>query len=147
MVEAAHGRPPRFPYVKGSPFNAALLFGMHLTVIGRIGDNSRGTDVDEAEHLSRGASQVWTKAFAPSVRSAWDGQGPNALRIAMTDGRLVGALLLGNQRLADPLRALIEGEYELCEFETALAAGGRDLPDVVLRAWQAVGSPAPETRL
>ena len=139
MVDVARGERPRYAYQKGSPFNAALLFGVHLTVIGRVGiQPGRGdvTEVEEITHLSRGASQVWTTPFQSNYRSAWDSSGPNSLRIVVDEGRIVGALLLGNQELADPLRQLIEHEVNVRPFETLLLNGQQPLPKAIMKAWR-----------
>ena len=135
MVDVVRGRQPTYRYQKESPFNCALLFGLHLTVIGRVGDSS-ADEVEQLAYLSRGSSQVWTSPFTSNVRSAWDKNGFNSLRIVMAGGRLVGAVLMGNQELADPLRRLIEGEVDLTGYEPSLLSGGDQLPQVLLRAWR-----------
>ncbi|MEW5986345.1 MAG: FAD/NAD(P)-binding oxidoreductase [Chloroflexota bacterium] len=132
MVDVAYGRAPQFPYQKGSPFNAALLFDVHLTVIGRIGtEGGRIEDAEEVAYLSRGASQVWTTSFTSGYRSAWDKNGPNSVRILLAGGRIVGALILGNQDLADPLRRLINQEVDVSQYEAELLNSGPDLPQVI----------------
>lgn len=141
MVDVAHGRQtPRYRYEKGSPFNAALLFGLHLTVIGRVGDSASRGEVDDAEeisHMSRGSSRVWTAPFSSHYRSAWDHNGADSLRIVAAGGRIVGALILGNQELADPLRQLIEHSVDLSDREAALLARDASrLPRLVLQAWR-----------
>ncbi len=135
MVDVARGQQPRYSYVKGSPFNAALLFGIHLTVIGRVGSRS-DEDVEELSHLSRGSSHVWFAPFASDYRSAWDKDGPNSVRIVISDGRLVGALILGNQELADPLRKMIEQEADLSRYQPRLLNSNGDLPQLLLEAWR-----------
>ena len=135
MVEIARGERPRFSYQKGSPFNAALLFGVHFSVIGRVASRS-GEDLDEFSHLSRGSSQVWTAPFADSYRSAWDKNGPNSLRIVMSEGRIVGALVMGEQQLADPLRRLIEQEADLSSYQPALLDQNGNLPQTIWQAWR-----------
>ncbi|MCI0394778.1 MAG: FAD-dependent oxidoreductase [Chloroflexi bacterium] len=135
MVDVARGATPRYIYDKGSPFNAALLFGVHLTVIGRVGGQAE-KDTAELAHLSRGSSNVWTAPFTTSYRSAWDKKGANSLRIVMAGGRLVGALLLGNQELADPLRLLIEQEVNLSAVQDTLMNANGNLPKVLLEAWR-----------
>lgn len=126
MVDVAHGRPPITPYEKTSPFNAALLFGVHITIIGRIGaESGRGeNDVEEVSHLSRGASQIWTAPFSSPYRSAWDKKGANSVRLTIQDSAIVGALLMGNQELADPLRHLIERQIRIPDAESLLTTGG-----------------------
>jgi NADPH-dependent 2,4-dienoyl-CoA reductase/sulfur reductase-like enzyme len=140
MVDFAHGRAPTYAYTKTSPFNAALLFGLHLTVIGQIGESKggRGGDeqAEELSYLSRGSSQVWTAPFGVSYRSAWDHRGESSLRITMAGGRITGALLLGNQELADPLRQLIEGQVALNGEEADLHNAGEALPRLIKAIWQ-----------
>jgi NAD(P)H-nitrite reductase large subunit len=136
MVDVARGQPPSYPYQKGAPFNAALLFGVHLTVIGRSG--SRLPEEAELTYLSRGSSHVWTAPFADSVRSAWDKDGSNSLRITMANGRIVGAILLGNQELADPLRYLVEEEVDLTAHEAALLNSGPELWSLLWSIWAKV---------
>ncbi|MBE2200696.1 MAG: FAD-dependent oxidoreductase [Anaerolinea sp.] len=137
MVDVAYGRKPSATYQKSSPFNAALLFGVHVTVIGRIGVKSdRGeNEVEQISHLSRGASQIWTAPFAATYRSAWDNKGDNSVRITVQDNTIVGALLMGNQELADPLRHLIDQQILVPTAETLLATGSQ-LPHVIATLWQ-----------
>lgn len=136
MVDVAHGRTPSYTYQKGTPFNAAMLFGIHLTVIGHISDNQDKDALPEAMHLSRGASFVWTAPFGTSVYSAWDKKGPNSVRVALDRGRIIGALILGNQDLADPLRYLIEHEVDVSAYQETILNSGRDLPQTLTRLWQ-----------
>jgi hypothetical protein len=137
MVDVARGATPSYAYRKSSPFNAALLFGIHLTVIGRVGsEGGRVENAEELSYLSRGASNVWTAPFSSSYRSAWDKKGTNSLRVVVSGGRLVGALLLGNQDLADPLRYLIEQEIPLGPYESALATSGPELPQAIWQLWR-----------
>lgn len=135
MVSVARGDKPAYSFQKDSPFNCALLFGIHLTVIGQVGNRSE-EDISEISYLSRGSSHVWTAPFMPNYRSAWDEHGPNSLRIVMSNGRLVGALLLGNQELADPLRHFIDREVDLSNYESALLNGDRAMPQTLLKAWR-----------
>jgi len=135
MVDLVRGQQPSYIYKKASPFNCALLFGIHLTVIGRMGSAS-DDGLEQLAFLSRGSSQIWTSPFATDYRSAWDNKGYNSLRVVLSEGRLVGALLMGNQELADPLRRLIEQEVDLSNYEAALLSGGDQLPQLLLRAWR-----------
>jgi NAD(P)H-nitrite reductase large subunit len=135
MVEVARGNRPQYDYQKGSPFNAALLFGIHLTVIGRVGNQANG-EVEEVSHLSRGSSSVWTSPFTQHYRSAWDKSGTNTIRIVMSGNQIMGALLLGEQELADPLRHLIEAEVDLTPYQNQLLGEDSDLPQGILSAWR-----------
>ena len=135
MVDFVHGRQPRYYYKKSSPFNCALLFGLHLTVIGRVGGGSDNGQ-KELSYLSRGSSHVWTRPLSSSHRSAWDRGGPSSIRIVMNGTQVVGAVLIGNQELADPLRRLIESEADLSSYKPELLRGGEALAMAILRAWR-----------
>jgi NADPH-dependent 2,4-dienoyl-CoA reductase/sulfur reductase-like enzyme len=135
MVDIVRGRRPTYRYQKTSPFNCALLFGVHLTVIGRVGSDT-ANGAEQLAYLSRGSSHVWTSPFTSNYRSAWDKKGHSSLRIVLSGGRLVGAILMGNQELADPLRHLIEQEVNLARYETSLLSGGDQLPNLLLNAWR-----------
>ncbi|MCG3212275.1 MAG: Nitrite reductase [NAD(P)H] [Anaerolineae bacterium] len=126
----------RLAYTKGSPFNACLLFGLHIATIGQI--NPRG-DSEESEpevvqHLSRGSSEVWftlPKLYA----SAWSKDGFNTIRLVLSGDYLVGALVMGDQSLADPLRYIIENEIDVRRLAPALRAGGAALRQAVSQYW------------
>lgn len=137
MVDVAYGRKPSATYQKNSPFNAALLFGVHLTIIGRIGaESGRGeAEVEEVSHLSRGASQIWTAPFSSNYRSAWDKKGTNSVRITVQNNTIVGALLMGNQELADPLRHLIDEQIPIPTADSLLTTSNQ-LPQAIQAIWQ-----------
>jgi NAD(P)H-nitrite reductase large subunit len=124
----------RQPYVKGVPFNACLLFGLHITAIGQLGTR-RDDDAEVLQHTSRGFSEIW--ATRPhSYGSAWSQDGPNSLRLVLSGDRLAGALVVGKQTLADPLRALIEAEADISRIRPQLAAGGPALGQALLQLWR-----------
>ena len=125
-----------FAYVKGSPFNACLLFGLHITTMGQV--NPHPSEAPEVvQHLSRGSSEVWY-TYPRTYNSAWAATGPNTLRLVINDGYLVGALLMGNQRLADPLRHLIEDGVYIGDWEEALQTGGDLLQQRITDYWQII---------
>lgn len=137
MVDVARGHSPQFSYQKGSPFNAALLYGVHLTVIGQISGSLKENEGEALSYLSRGSSQVWTAPFSSNYRSAWDKDGSNSIRIVMDKGRIVGGLILGDQRLADPLRELIQQEVDLSAYQEELLSAGDEMPQQLLQLWSA----------
>ncbi len=124
-------------YHKGTPFNACLLCGLHITVIGQVG-TARDVDDETAvvQHLWRGASEIWaTRPYA--YASAWVQEGTNSLRLALSGDRLVGALVVGEQSRADPLRELIERQVNVAALRPYLPAGGPALAHHSQQFWQA----------
>jgi NAD(P)H-nitrite reductase large subunit len=134
---AANMAGARQAYHKGVPFNAALLFGLHLTAIGQVAAAGRGDDeTEELSFISRGSSEVWTAKPGSGYASAWAEDGTSSQRLVVRDDAIVGALLLGNQRLADPLRDLIDRRADIAPFKSRLMSGGSLLAESVMEAWQ-----------
>lgn len=125
-----------YQYQKSSPFNACLLFGLHIAAIGQI--NPREVAVDEPEimlHISRGSSEVWYSYPRP-YRSAWAAENDNTIRLVLSGDYLVGALVIGEQSLTDSLRYLIEHQVHIGDMYEALSAGGAQLRQCLLKFWQ-----------
>lgn len=133
------------PYVKGTPFNACLLFGLHITAIGQVNpDPGDGDGIAQAQHWSRGSSEVWF-TFPRHYRSAWVPGNHNSLRLVLDDTRLVGALIVGDQTLADPLRDLVEWEADASPLLPHLEGDRSQLTARVLALWRALRPQAQPT--
>ena len=135
------------PYRKGVPFNAALVFGLHVTAIGQVAAAGRDDlEVEELSFISRGSSEVWTAKPGSGYASAWSDDGTSSQRLILRDNKIVGALLLGNQRLADPIRDLIDQQVDIAPaIHARMLAGGRVLADTVMEVWQRHQAAAPIT--
>jgi nitrite reductase (NADH) large subunit len=122
-------------YVKGTPFNACLLFGLHITTMGQISPRRDDEAVEIVQHISRGSSEVWY-THPRAYRSAWAADGDNTIRLALSGDLLVGAIVIGDQRLADPLRYLVEQQVNVQALRADLTAGGETMRQSLLRFWQ-----------
>ena len=121
---------PHEAFVKGTPFNACLLFGLHITALGQLGTTRDAAEPEVFQHLSRGSSEVW--ATTPhAYASAWSQAGPNTVRLALSGDRLVGALIVGNQALADPLRDLIDFQADITPLRPYLQQGGAKMLEMI----------------
>ena len=128
------------PYQKGTPFNACLLFGVHITATGQI--NPRASDTDATQlrpYLSRGSSQLW-HTFPHNHSSAWSKNSTNTLRLTFNKGQIVGALIIGEQTLADPLHALINAQADLSAIQPQLAQGYPQFKTALLNFWEKVSA-------
>src|SRR5687768_9841959 len=85
--------------------------------------------------MSRGSSEVWTSR-PHAYASAWSQNGPDTLRLSLSDNRLVGALVIGNQTLADPLRDLIERQADIGPLRASLEQGGPEMARRVHEYWR-----------
>jgi nitrite reductase (NADH) large subunit len=116
-------------YVKDVPFNACLLFGLHITTMGQINPRPPEGDsgvVEISEELSRGSSEVWY-TYPRHYNSAYSEDGPNTMRLVLNGHDVVGALIIGNQSLAEPLRHLIEDRVDVSDIMPKLRKGGSEL--------------------
>ena len=59
--------------------------------------------------------------------SAWSQDGPNTVRLALSGDRLAGALVVGEQALADPLRFFIEQQIDIRPLRPYLERGGPEM--------------------
>lgn len=128
-----------YAYEKGSPFNACLLFGLHITTMGQINPR-RDEAADEPQilqHISRGSSEVWYTYPRP-YRSAWSAENDNTIRLVISGDYLVGALVIGEQSLTDSLRYLIEHEVNISSMVEELSAGGPRLRRRLMQFWQSI---------
>lgn len=125
----------REAYVKGTPFNACLLFGLHITAIGQLGGGREEAEPEIFQHLSRGASEIWSMR-PHAYASAWAQEGVNTVRLTLSGDQLVGALIIGQQALADPLRDLIEMQADIRPLRPYLQAGGSSMTEMVTKYWR-----------
>jgi len=107
-------------YRKAAPFNFARLAELPITIIGEVGTGRADADMVAA---GRGASEGWETKEA--LRSVVATDPPELQRWVVRGDRVVGAVLLGDQRLSEPLRYLIEHETDITPIrETLLAPDG-----------------------
>ncbi|MCX7670717.1 MAG: FAD-dependent oxidoreductase [Anaerolineae bacterium] len=88
-------------YIKPVPFNVTRLAGITTTIIGRVGS---GRDADVIG-IARGDSETWRQLGEALV--AEDVAEVNRLRLLVGPRTLIGAVVMGDQRLSRPLQRLI----------------------------------------
>jgi len=125
-------------FLKGPPFNAALLCGLHLTIIGQAAADPRIGTGDDLVGISRGSSEVWFSRTSEDYAIISWRQPEGSQRIVVRGPAIVGALLLGDdQTLADPLRDLISGEADTSPIRQRLfSEHDTPLTDIVQPFWE-----------
>ena len=142
----------REAYLKGTPFNACLLFGLHITAIGQLAGTRDESEPEIFQHVSRGSSEIFATRPHHAYASAWSQVGVNTVRLVLSGNRLVGALVVGEQSLADPLRDLIEKQVDIRPLRPHLQEGGPAMTHAVMEFWtqtqrqDSVSQPVPEAR-
>ncbi|RME91050.1 MAG: NAD(P)/FAD-dependent oxidoreductase [Anaerolineae bacterium] len=122
----------RAAYLKATPFNVTRLAGLTTTIIGTVG---RGRDEDIAG-IARGDSETWREL--PEAIVAQSGFDVNRLRLLVGEERLLGAVVMGDQKLSLPLQKIIAGGVDITPIRPKLLARGVSLAEVVADFWEQV---------
>jgi NAD(P)H-nitrite reductase large subunit len=121
------GKP--FAYIKEVPFNVTRLAGLTTTIIGTVG---RGQDVDLVG-IARGDSETWRQL--PDCIVAQAGFEVNRLRLLVGEKTLLGAIVIGDQKLSFPLEKLIAGNVDISPIREKLLLPNAKIGDVIAEFW------------
>ena len=108
-------------YVKTAPFNVTRLAGLTTTIIGTVG---RGNDEDLVG-IARGDSEIWR--HLPNAIVAQTGFDVNRLRLLVGEKTLLGAIVMGDQKLSFPLEKIISGNVDITPIRDELLAPNADV--------------------
>ena len=102
-------------YIRDIPFNVTKVGGVIITIIGSVGQASENDDLVSIVH---GDSENWRHhADSFEVESQ---QGANRIRLVVGEQSLVGAVIIGDQSLANPIQELIHDQTDLGRFRNIL---------------------------
>jgi NAD(P)H-nitrite reductase large subunit len=124
------GKP--FAYVKAVPFNVTRLAGLTTTIIGTVG---RGRD-DDLVGIARGDSETWRQL--PDSIVAQTGFEVNRLRLLIGEKTLLGAIVMGDQKLSFPLEKMITENMDISPIRERLLAPNACISDIVAEFWTGV---------
>lgn len=116
-------------YVKSMPFNVTRLAGLTTTIIGTVG---RGKDVDLVG-IARGDSETWRQM--PDAMVAQSGFDVNHLRLIVGEKTLLGAIVMGDQKLSFPLEKIISGNMDITPIREQLLSPTAKVGDVIAEYW------------
>lgn len=117
------------PYQKKTALNVTRLAGLTTTILGMVG----GAKDAVPDWVDRGESETWRRASgALSVESNSD---TTHLRLLIDDKTLVGALIMGDQKLSAPLQGLIDGQVDITQIRAELIQPGILKNDLLNRFW------------
>jgi NAD(P)H-nitrite reductase large subunit len=114
-------------YVKPTPLNVTRLAGITTTIIGSVGS---GRDADLVG-IARGDSELWRHLGQALV--AEDEHAVNRLRLLIGPSTLIGAVLMGDQRLSLPLQRLISEQTDITPIRAQLLAPHAPLAALLTR--------------
>jgi NAD(P)H-nitrite reductase large subunit len=116
-------------YLKAPPFNVTRLAGLTTTIIGTVG---RGRDEDLVG-IARGDSETWRQL--PDSIVAQTGFEVNRLRLLVGEKTLLGAIVMGDQKLSFPLEKMITQNMDISSIRESLLAPDAKIGDVVAEFW------------
>lgn len=120
----------KFRYQRTTPYNVTRLAGLTTTIIGTVGNVQEESGI----RVVRGESETWhTIPDAIVCQYNFD---VNRLRIMVGEKKLVGALIMGNQTLSQPLQTLIAKEVDISPIRDKLL-NSEDVPivDTLTQFW------------
>lgn len=116
-------------YVKKVPFNVTRLAGLTTTVIGTVG---RGRDEDLVG-IARGDSETWRALpDAMVAQAAFD---VNRLRLLVGEKNLLGAIVMGDQKLSFPLERIISTHADISPIREKLLQPGAPIANIITEFW------------
>ena len=116
-------------YVKMVPFNVTRLAGLTTTIIGAVG---HGRDEDIVG-IARGDSETWRQL--PDAIVAQGGFDVNRVRLLVGEDHLIGAVVMGDQKLSVPLQRMISEKINISSIRDTLLKKDTKVADVIVDFW------------
>jgi hypothetical protein len=116
-------------YIKAPPFNVTRLAGLTTTIIGTVG---RGRD-DDLVGIARGDSETWREL--PECIVAQRGFDVNRLRVLVGEKTLLGAIVMGDQKLSFPLEKIIAEKMDISPIRERLLLPNAKIGEVIIEFW------------
>lgn len=117
------------PYIKKTPFNITRLAGLTTTIIGAVG---HGRDEDLLG-IARGDSETWRQL--PDASVAQGGFDVNRVRLLVGENHLLGAVLIGDQKLSVPLQKMVAQKINIAPIREKLLVKDAKIADVLMDFW------------
>jgi NAD(P)H-nitrite reductase large subunit len=109
--------------------NVLLLAGVMTTIIGAIGS---GRD-EGPVYTTRGSSETWQQL--PNTIASESGTDVSHLRLVVGEQKLLGALVMGDQKISRPLRDLINFQVDISPIRNQLMQSSAQLGQSVIDFW------------
>lgn len=116
-------------YIKSTPFNVTRLAGLTTTIIGVVG----GGQDEDLVGIARGDSETWRQL--PDCMVAQTGFDVNHLRLMVGEQRLLGAVVMGDQKLSFPLEKIISENIDISPIREKLLNPKSQIGDVIAEFW------------
>ncbi len=122
------------PYQKPAALNITRLGGLTVTIIGAVSlPASSGDFAGENDlcSIARGDSETWRQL--PDCIIAQSGFDVNRLRLVIGEKHILGAVVMGDQKLSASLQKIIRQKVEITPIREQLLAPQASLADVLVQ--------------
>lgn len=116
-------------YARSPAFNVTRLAGLTTTIIGGVGS---GQNLDLIG-IARGDSETWRQI--PDAIVAQKDFEVNRLRVLVGDKSLVGAVVMGDQTLSQPIQHLISQKVDISPIREQILTRQDSLGDILANFW------------
>ena len=117
-------------YIKPVPFNVTRLAGLTTTIIGMVGSGKEG----EPLTIARGDSETWRRV--PHAVVAQTGFEVNHLRLMVGTKSIVGAIVMGDQKLSPALQVIIRDQVDISPIREQLIAPKAPIAEIMAGFWK-----------
>jgi len=119
-------------YIKAVPFNVTRLGGLTTTIIGSVGTGRESDMVG----IARGDSETWRQI--PDAIITQSGFEVNRLRLMMGEKHILGAIVMGDQKLSSPLETIIREKVDILPIRARLLEKNAPLADILVHFWAGI---------
>ncbi len=109
--------------------NVLLLAGVMTTIIGAIGSKREAGQA----YTTRGSSESWQQS--PDTIASENGTDISHLRLMVGEEKLLGALVMGDQKISGPLREMINAQVDITPIRRQLLKPDAQLGQSVIDFW------------
>jgi nitrite reductase (NADH) large subunit len=120
------------PYYRTAAVNVVRLAEVMITIIGAVGS---GHD-DDLVSMARGSSETWLQL--PNTIAMENGNELGHLRLMVGERTLLGALVLGDQKLSLPLQEMVARQTDITSIRSKLLQSGDTLGQIIMDFWTTI---------
>ncbi|PWB49521.1 MAG: hypothetical protein C3F13_19165 [Anaerolineales bacterium] len=121
-------------YQRKVAINVLRLAGMMTAIIGAIGSGREEGDI----YTTRGSSETWREL--PNALASESDTEVGHLRLVVSGRELLGAVLMGNQKISRPLYDLVNNRVDITPIRKQLLASTPQLGQTILDYWMKMKS-------
>ncbi len=128
-IAASNMAGQKLTYQRTVATNVLRLAGVMTTIIGSIGS---GRD-EGPMYTTRGSSETWQQL--PNTIATEGGTELNHLRLVVGERVLYGAVVMGDQKIARPLREMINNQVDITPIREQLLPSSARLGQIIMDYW------------